>query len=102
MFPASLDPRSGATARGPANGLQVLCFQEAWAFRSGLALPFNAMTRYLERKYPSLKSDTLPTGKKTVDVIPARNSAISLLSLSFSALVGWTLPLNAGLWDPKS
>jgi len=43
-------------------------------------------------------SDAQPSGAKNVGVIPQRNGALSLLSLSLSAVIGWTLPFSLGLW----
>ena len=50
-------------------------------------------------QYPRhIGSDAKPNGAKNVGVIPRRNSALGLLSLSLSAVIGWTLPFSLGLW----
>ena len=86
-----------ALAAGCSN--TVLCFQEAWAFRCGLAWPLLALARAAERWAPRSGPSSLDGGRALLSQIGQMNRPLTLLALVVATLLSLVFPGRLLRWD---
>eukprot|EP00923_Selenidium_pygospionis_P022238 GHVN01038470.1.p1 GENE.GHVN01038470.1~~GHVN01038470.1.p1 ORF type:complete len:433 (+),score=57.36 GHVN01038470.1:28-1326(+) len=90
--------------------LIVMTFQEAWAFRAGLAYPLVWLTKVCERASRCMRrkeTNSKPPFKPSVicTELFGKNSVMTIIASVVSVLQGWLLlPISKWpfLWDPKA